>query len=461
MWNDANHVRVGVTSSDVSAPGTVVLTLSDPSSKSEFASAPVSILPPSVDWSLLSFGPWNISREVQLLLLVLFTGVFGSSVYSLKSLGDYRGDNRLFESWLTFYVIQPFTGMGIAFLLYVVIRAGFLAGAGSDSSGVNQFGICAIAGLAGAFSDTAFLKLREVFQTLFKPQDDRSGKIGPKITTTSLPDGTVWVVYSQTLKATGGVAPLKWSVTPTLPAPLTLDPALGVIEGTPTSVLTKTRFTFTVTDSAAPAVSASVDLMLEIKAAADAKVTALRIGTTALVSGTVGSPYNQKLQTSGGILPLRWSVNPTLPTGLVLDAATGTISGTTTIAIKSQFTFTVSDGATPPASASADLELEIKSVSALQITTTSLPDGIIGTAYDQQLQSSGGVTPLRWSVSPILPTGLSLDPATGAISGSPTTPAAKSLFKFTVSDPAASPAAASVNLALEIKEGAAAKSEHG
>jgi len=37
--------------------------------------------------------------------------------------------------------------------------------------------MCAIAGLAAAFSDTAFLKLREVFQTLFKPQHDRGGKI--------------------------------------------------------------------------------------------------------------------------------------------------------------------------------------------------------------------------------------------------------------------------------------------
>ena len=60
----------------------------------------------------------------------------------------------------------------------------------------------------------------EVFQTLFKPQDDRSGKLAPKITTTTLPDDVVGTPYKQTLQATGGTAPLKWGVNPPLPEPL-------------------------------------------------------------------------------------------------------------------------------------------------------------------------------------------------------------------------------------------------
>ena len=113
-------------------------------------------------------------QERHMLLLVLLTGAFGSCVYALKSLANFHGDNRLYDSWWVYYLIQPFEGAGIAFLLYAVLRGGLISG-GADRP-VNQFSMCAMAGLAGTFSDTAYLKLREVCQVLFKPQDDRGGK---------------------------------------------------------------------------------------------------------------------------------------------------------------------------------------------------------------------------------------------------------------------------------------------
>jgi PASTA domain/Putative Ig domain len=88
----------------------------------------------------------------------------------------------------------------------------------------------------------------------------------PKITTTTLPDGAVNKPFpSTTLQTTGLTPPLKWSVTPALPAGLTLDATTGTISGTPTAAIQKTPFKFTVTDSSAPAVSSTVDLKLEIK----------------------------------------------------------------------------------------------------------------------------------------------------------------------------------------------------
>src|ERR1022692_3276700 len=208
------------------------------------------MVPASVCWKFLGAGPCPISQEVQLLLMVLFTGALGSCVYALKSMADYEGDGKLYVTWFKFYLIQPFEGAGIAFLLYLVVRGGFLAGANADVKTVNQFGMCAIAGLAGAFSDTAFLKLREVFQSLFKPQDDRGGKLTAKVTTASLPDGAVGMPYKQTLQASGVTAPLKWSVTPGLPDGLSLDDTAGIISGTPTAVSAKTSYKFTATDSA-------------------------------------------------------------------------------------------------------------------------------------------------------------------------------------------------------------------
>ena len=263
LFVDASHIRVGLTGADVAAPGAVVVTLSD--GGADFGSGVLTIVPPALHWRFFRAGPWTISQEVQLLLLVLFTGAFGSCVYALKSLADYRGDDQLYETWFTYYLIQPFEGAGIAFLLYLVVRGGFLAGTSGDVKTVNQFVMCGIAGLAGAFSDTAFLKLREVFQTLFKPQDARGGKLTLAVTTTSLPDGVVGTPYKQTLQASGGSAPLKWSVTPNLPAGLTLNAATGIISGTPTAASPKTSYKFTVTDSATPVASSTADLTLEIK----------------------------------------------------------------------------------------------------------------------------------------------------------------------------------------------------
>jgi hypothetical protein len=86
------------------------------------------------------------------------------------------------------------------------------------------------------------------------------------ITTSILPNGAVGADYrSTTLQATGGTPPLKWSVTPALPADLTLDAATGKISGKAKAPFPKTKLTFTVTDSATPAASSSSDLMLEIK----------------------------------------------------------------------------------------------------------------------------------------------------------------------------------------------------
>jgi len=98
-----------------------------------------------------------------------------------------------------------------------------------------------------------------------KGTDGRGAEVGLKIITTALPNGAVGTSYTQTLQASGAVASLTWSVSPLLPPNLTLDPASGVISGTPNAVFPKSKFTFTVTDSAAPAAPVSADLMLEIQ----------------------------------------------------------------------------------------------------------------------------------------------------------------------------------------------------
>jgi hypothetical protein len=262
-FTDSSHIRVVLNANDVAVAGPLIVTLSK--GADEFASETIWVIPPSFYWKIFGFDPIRISLEMQLLLLVLCTGAFGSSIYALKSLADYRGQEKLYKSWSLYYFIQPIQGAGVAFLLFVAIRGGFLAGTGTDVKSVNQFGMCAIAGLAGAFSDLAFLKLREVFQTLFRPQDDRGGKVASlKITTTGLPDGVNGQPYSQTLQAVGGTGALTWSVAPGLPPGLTLDTKTGAIHGTPSAASAKASYKFTVTDSSSPPASSNAILSLQI-----------------------------------------------------------------------------------------------------------------------------------------------------------------------------------------------------
>jgi Putative Ig domain len=89
-----------------------------------------------------------------------------------------------------------------------------------------------------------------------------------KITTTSLPNGTLGVPYPATkLQATGGVLPYTWSLTAAsgpLPAGLTLDPD-GTISGTPTGTTTGPfSITVQVADSEAPPMMPNATLTITI-----------------------------------------------------------------------------------------------------------------------------------------------------------------------------------------------------
>jgi hypothetical protein len=58
----------------------------------------------------------------------------------------------------------------------------------------------------------------------------------------------------------------------------------------------------------------------------------------------------------------------------------------------------------------------------LRITNETLPTGKVGTPYSTQMQATGAIGPVTWSnPNGTLPAGLSINPQTGLISGTPTT----------------------------------------
>ncbi|HJT21811.1 MAG TPA: Ig domain-containing protein [Nitrospira sp.] len=86
----------------------------------------------------------------------------------------------------------------------------------------------------------------------------------------------------------------------------------------------------------------------------------------------------------------------------------------------------VSSVSTPPAGPTA-----------LGVTTTSLPPATVGQAYSAAVAASGGTAPYTWLVSPNLPSGLSLNPNTGQINGTPSaTAVGTNQYTFVVQDAA-------------------------
>jgi len=147
---------------------------------------------------------------------------------------------------------------------------------------------------------------------------------------------------------------------------------------------------------------------------------ALNITTLSLPGGTVGTAYNQAVMAVGGTPPYTWSISAgSLPAGLSLNAAAGIISGTPTAVENPNFTIQVSGGGTDTQALSINI---VAAGVAPNITTLSLPGAVVGTAYSQTLNVSGGTAPYTWSVTAgSLPAGLSLNAASGVISGTPTT----------------------------------------
>jgi hypothetical protein len=219
--------------------------------------------------------------------------------------------------------------------------------------------------------------------------------------------------FSLQLGANGGIQPYTWSlVSGGLPPGLNLD-SNGTISGTPAST-GKTTFTVKTVSAGPPVQSISKTLTLTV-------VTAPVVATSALNDATTGNTYSQKLSASFGTAPYTWSLVPgqgSLPPGLSLNAKSGLISGTPTMVGTSTFTVQAADSTTPSQSATQHLSITV--AAPLGISTMGLPDGVDGTQYSQALSASGGTAPYTWSVSSgSLPAGLSLDSASGLITGTP------------------------------------------
>ena len=160
-------------------------------------------------------------------------------------------------------------------------------------------------------------------------------------------------------------------------------------------------------------------------------------GPLAVASSTpapviTGTPYSWTASTTGGVgNAVTWAVTSgTLPTGLSL-ASSGKVSGTATTPGSRTVTLTATE-ATTLTTASASVTFDV--YAPVSVTSTTLPLGVVGSAYSRQLTSSGGAS-IQWSVASgsTAPAGLTLA-ADGTLSGTPTTATAYS-FSAKAYDP--------------------------
>jgi hypothetical protein len=262
------------------------------------------------------------------------------------------------------------------------------------------------------------------------------------VTSTSLPAGAVGQSYSQTLTATGGTPPYQWSGgvgSLGLPTFMTLDPATGKVSGTPT---TPGLYIFgvVVTDSAN--LSASATLTVAIGNPPP------RITTQSpIFDGTLGVPYVQTFQATGGNPPYTWKITSGDAGGLILDPASGDLQGTPQTA--GTFNFTVQATDRSGVSATQAFSLVVSPPTLTITTSSSLPAGTVGVSYSQTLPvtASGGTPPYTWSVISGAVPGLSLDPSSKLLSGTPTTAGP---FNFTIQATDSANLTATRSLALTV-----------
>jgi hypothetical protein len=270
----------------------------------------------------------------------------------------------------------------------------------------------------------------------------------PSITTTTMTAGVEFAAYNQTVMATGGLAPLTFSISAgALPAGLAINASAGAITGTPGGPNGSASFTVKVTDSSNPAQSATQALSILINLP-----TAPSITTTTLPAGTEFTPYSQPIAVTGGHGTLTFSNGVGMPAGLSLNSSTGLITGTPSgpNGTSPSFTVTVTDSSNPPQSATKSFTILINLPTAPSITTTSLPNGSIGSVYGQTVAETGGHGPFTWSIfSGALPANLSINLATGAITGTPTANVVAS-FTVQVTDSSNPPQSAQKALTITI-----------
>lgn len=157
----------------------------------------------------------------------------------------------------------------------------------------------------------------------------------------------------------------------------------------------------------------------------------ITVNPATLPNGTVGAAYNQIITATGGTAPYTFNVSAgALPPGLALDGSTGAITGSPTTPGTFNFSITATDANGCIGSRLYTMTIASAGCPAITINPATLQPAVQYSPYAQAVTATGGTAPYVYTVSSgALPAGLTLNPATGLISG---TTIQTGLFSFTI-----------------------------
>ncbi|MEQ8273472.1 MAG: putative Ig domain-containing protein [Deltaproteobacteria bacterium] len=256
------------------------------------------------------------------------------------------------------------------------------------------------------------------------------------VTSETLPNAQVGSTYSATLRQSGATSPNWYVSAGSLPSGLSLSSA-GEIFGSPTTAGT---FSFSATAEQAGLTSGTGSFSITVLEGGGGG--AISVSPTSLPEARVGVPFMAQLSASGGTPPYGYQVVSGAPSWLITTGAgtdAGRMSGTPdAVGNYSMLVFVVDS---ENVSGMATVNLNVAESGPLSVAT-SLPAGVTNKNYAGDLVS-GGIPPYSVQVTNgALPAGLSVDGATGALFGVPTT-AGTFTFDIAVGDSAGASATGS------------------
>lgn len=232
----------------------------------------------------------------------------------------------------------------------------------------------------------------------------------------------------------GGLSPYYYGITSgTLPAGLNLNVGNGNITGTPTATQTASAVGISVVDSFGHRITVSVNFSVAAATTATANST-----TTVLLEQTQASTGFTPLTAANGVAPYTYYITSgTLPAGLTLNSTTGQITGTPTATGSTSIVMAVKDSNNVVASTTSTTSYTVYSpITATPNSTTTYlyTRNVAITAFNPLTASAGSGTYIYSVYSGTLPSGLTLNSATGQISGTPSAVYSAASVVFKVQD---------------------------
>ena len=231
----------------------------------------------------------------------------------------------------------------------------------------------------------------------------------------------------------GGTA--TYSISPDLPAGLSIDTATGTISGTPTAISSSRGYLITATNAAGSDTARIFGLSVQLGASAPDISVSPRMLTFTVGTAVTTNPIT--ITNSGGASDMGFQI--TGANGLTLETNTGlsynwvykVISGTPTRAVSAEiYTIRASN-----IQGSSEVTITITVNAAVVAPSISINPAAVtataGTAIQPiTISSSGGGNVVSYSIEPDIGNGLSFDETSGTISGTPTAEA--SLITYTI-----------------------------